>query len=334
MGLLNPIVVGEMRSRRNIRDTDVARIRKMLFEGGRIAESDADTLLALNRTCPVQDASWSGLVVEAIADYIIEQVEPLGYLTVTNADWLIGRISQAGRIETKVELEVIIHVLDKARWAPSSLSAFALAQVLHGVILGDGPIRQAAKIEPGCISEAEVALLARILVAFGGEECVALSRAEAEVLLDINDAVRDGGGHASWNDLFVRSIASAVMSASGYRVPSRPTALGQEHRLARGNERGPDSLPATAGGSRRGLLAGYKPQTPEQRSLMRLEQQRLEIITSERVTEGEAQWLADRLGGDGRRIGNVAELLRLLKVEGPSLHPALRLLVERAERAA
>ena len=38
----------------------------------------------------------------------------------------IERISRDGRVETKTELELLVNVLDKARWAPQSLVRFAL----------------------------------------------------------------------------------------------------------------------------------------------------------------------------------------------------------------
>ena len=57
----------------------------------------------------------------------------------------------------------------------------------------------------------------RILYAFGGEGGVAITRAEAEVLFDINDASQGANNDPEWTDLFVKAIANCIMAASGYR---------------------------------------------------------------------------------------------------------------------
>src|SRR5262249_23450298 len=143
------------------------------------------------------------------------QEPPRGYLTAANAAWLIGRVSKDGKIRTKTELELVLNVLDKTRWAPASLSKFALEQVKHAVVAGDGPLRQGKPLARGAISEAEVDLLRRVLYAFGGDGHVAVTRAEADVLFDIDEAVSASPPNPVWTDLFVKAVANVMMSASG-----------------------------------------------------------------------------------------------------------------------
>ena len=73
----------------------------------------------------------------------------------------------------------------------------------------------------GTIREPEVELVRRILYAFGGDGSVAVTRAEAEVLFDINDAIADPTANPAWADLFVKAITNVVMAASGRSVPTR-----------------------------------------------------------------------------------------------------------------
>jgi hypothetical protein len=54
------------------------------------------------------------------------------------------------------------------------------------------------------------------------------------------------------------------------------------------------------------------------------------MITSEPVTEPEAQWLADRIGRDGHLHENEKALLRFLKQESSHLHESLKPLLDRA----
>ena len=259
---------------------------------------------------------------------------PQGYLTAENAHWLIDRIAKDGRVETKTELELLVNVLDKARWAPQSLVRFALDQVKDAVINGTGPLRSGKKLEPGRVCEAEVDLLRRILYSFGGDGNIAVTRPEAEVLFDINDATAEADNHPAWTDLFVKAIANCVMAASGYACPPREVALARDAWLDR---RGDLSLDAMLGGMAsgiKGLFGGYREQTEEERAIARLTQQKIGIVTHEAVTPAEAAWLAERIGRDGKLTPNERALLTFLKAESPAIDPALQQLLERATAAA
>lgn len=335
MSLLNFAHLEEIKARRTIKDADIERFRRDLYASAFIGQRDIDGLLALNVACPIQVPAWPDLFIEVVGDYILNQVEPQGYLTVQNAEWLTGRLATEGRIVRKVELELLITVLEKARWAPAALSAFAMSQVKLAILLGDGPIRATCRAEVGTVQEIEVDLLRRILEAYGGDDEIALTRAEAEILLEIDEVTQRRANHSSWDDFFVKALAGAIMAASGYRSPPRGEALRRDHWLDRRNDselRFVTMSPATAGLAR--VLAGYRSQSLEQKALTRLEQQRREIITSERIIENEPLWLVDRLANDAGLTPNMQALLAFLKSERPAVHPVLRPLLDRADRAA
>lgn len=58
------------------------------------------------------------------------------------------------------------------------------------------------------------------------------------------------------------------------------------------------------------------------------------MIVNEQVTEGEAAWLVERIGRDGKVNENEAALLAYLKTESPQIHPVLKDLIERYAPAA
>ena len=134
MGVLGTLPIAEIKARGSIKDADVLKLRRSYYADGEITADEADAIFALNDACPVQDPGWADCFVETITDYIVDQAKPEGYLTTENADWLIARISKDGRIETKTEMELLVSVLDKARWAPQSLVRFALEQVKNAVL--------------------------------------------------------------------------------------------------------------------------------------------------------------------------------------------------------
>lgn len=326
--------VDEIIARGAVGDADVQRLRAAYYADGVIGPYEVDALFRINDACRVQSPAWSDLFVEALTDFLVNQAEPEGYVNADNAHWLIDRIGEDGVIQSRTELELLVNVLDKARWSPASLVSFALQQVERAVISGDGPLRAGQSLEPGRITGGEVEMLRRILFAFGGDGNIAVTRAEADVLFRINDACAEGPSNPAWDDLFVKAIANVIMGASGYKVPNRDEALRRERWL---EQRGELSVGGMLSGMMRGLGAvwsAYTEQSSEERAIARLERQRIEIVTNEEITEGEIDWLSERICRDGKLTPNEQALLDFLRRESPKVHPKLQALVDRFGRAA
>jgi hypothetical protein len=335
MGSLKSIPVDEIMKRGSIKDVDVLRFRAAFYDDGMISAEEADALFALDDACRVQDPSWVDFFIEAVTDYIVDQTEPEGYLTAENAEWLIAHIIRDGEVKRKTEVDLLVNVLEKARWSPVNLVRFALEQVKAAVIEGEGPLRPDQSPAKGQISESDVELVRRMLYAFGGDGNVAVTRAEAEVLFDINDATADAEPNPAWTDLFVKAVANVVMAASGQMVPTREEALRRERWLADRGELSPVAmLSAMVTSSLDAVRGAYHDQSPEERALARLEHQRIEIITNEVITAAEAEWLCERIGRDGRLTANEAALVAYLKKESPKIHPELQATVDRLSQAA
>jgi hypothetical protein len=103
-------------------------------------------------------------------------------------------------------------------------SAAALAQVCRGVITGEGPTVAGRVHFSRAIDVDDAALCACILI-LAGRGGDPVSRAEADVLFDINAVAgerRDGG---RFDDLLSKAVVHHVMSACGRNVPSREIAL-------------------------------------------------------------------------------------------------------------
>jgi hypothetical protein len=82
------------------------------------------------------------------------------------------------------------------------------------------------------------------------------------------------------------------------------------------------------------MFGGYHKQSDEEGAIARLAQQKIEIVTHEAITAVEADWLAARMGRDGRLTPNEQALLAFLKAESPSIDPSLQKLVDKAAAAA
>ena len=111
MGVLSTVSVLEIKARGSIKDADVSKLRRSYYDDGNITAEEADIIFALNDSCPVQDPAWADCFIETITDYIVDQAQPEGYLTAANAAWLIERVSKDGRVETKTEDNVFVHMI-------------------------------------------------------------------------------------------------------------------------------------------------------------------------------------------------------------------------------
>jgi len=323
MGVVRSAAVADIIRRGSIRDSDVVDLRQAYNEDATIGVEEAERLIAVNNAGPAHEATWDGFYIEAITDFIVNQSAPEGYVTAENANWLMSRIAKDGRIQRKTELDLLISVLERARWSPASLAGFALAQVKWAVIEGDGPLRAGRSLARGTIGDGEVALLRRILNAGGGAGTLPVSRAEAEILLDIDGATAEAPLNAAWIDLFVKAMTNAVMAGSGYSAPAREEALRVDARPESGGDDRPTPfLAATVASSFGSVRDAYQEQSPEERALARLERQRVEIITNEVAAKDEAEWFARRLGGDGPLSPAVAALIQCFKSEGLNVNPS------------
>ncbi|MEZ5815721.1 MAG: hypothetical protein R3D44_01390 [Hyphomicrobiaceae bacterium] len=346
MGILTSIAVDDIRRRGSIRDSDVAALRAAYETSSEITSDEADALFALHAATPIQDPSWTSLFIEVIGEFIVSQSEPEGYIVAENGRWLIDHITTFGRVETSTEMALLVHVLERARWSPPSLAAFALDQIRHAVDSGAGPLRNGRPIPRGTIAPAEVDFAARVLRAFGGDTATAVTRIEAEALLAIHRAIEPGGASPAWSELLVRTIGAGVLASLGHAVAPRseiieslgtPGTDGGLVSLLIGSNDPRAALPRhIAEGDRGGcrIWQSARVLSSEERALVRLERQRLEIVTNEVIEETDDLWLMDRLAES--RPGDEAEatLLAYVVREASQLTDELERFAQRRAIAA
>jgi hypothetical protein len=322
--------IADIASRKRITPLDVLEFRQLVFRDGVVACDEAQMLFQLNECCAEQCAEWQEFFVEAITDYIVHQEKPAGYVSAKNADWLIGAISHDGKVDTATELELLVRVLERAKFSTERLVAFALKQVKHAVVDGQGPLMQGGELVPGVIEQAEVDLVRRVLYAFGGDGNIAITRSEAEVLFEINDCVAGARNDASWNDLFVKAIANFVMCASGYQAPTREEALRQENFLDRADADIGGFMARMASTGGREMLAAYRLSVDIDADWeARNQWDGVCRRRAERIDNVEARWLAERIGKDGRLQENELALVRFIKQTSPEIHPEFKPLFEK-----
>jgi len=209
-----------------IDSADALAVRRAVYgDDGAISTAEAEALFAIEGARKVHCPEWSSLFVEALTDHVLNQQPLAGYLSEDNADFVQRQIERHKEPSTDGDVELVTNIIEKAREVPAAFSAFALRLVKDAVIYADGPDAKGRPLGAGRVSEADVALLSRILWGAGGEGLLAVSRDEAESLVAIADATAGAENTEAFDDLFARAIGNYLLGATGRAVPPRETAL-------------------------------------------------------------------------------------------------------------
>lgn len=325
-----------LNSKDRIDAEDVVKLRREVFDDMIVSIAEAEGVFALNNvildTCP----EWEEFFVEALTDYCVNQARPSGYVSATNAMWLIDRISEDGHVRSDTELELLVKVIERATQVPETLATYALKQIAHAVIEGNGALVRDEHLIPGVIGKPEAQFIRRVMYGVGADGQVKISQAEVEVLFDLNDRTAEAENHPEWNDVFVKAVAAYLMMAAGYQSVSRETALRREEWLDE-NEidvAGMLSRTLSSFGAlmqsdawAKGLEGGEN--ASEEAWRQRNREDELDMIGSEPVTQTEAQWLVDRIGRDGVLHENEKALLSYIKQEAQHIDPVLNPLLDK-----
>ena len=208
---------------------EILTLRGAGWADGQMDPEEAESLFLANEALRNPGPDWCDFFVEALSEFVVNTVEPHGYVDQLMGDELVSRIDRDGRIGTMTELELLVRVLEKALSVPDSLKAYALRQLEDIVLSGEGPTR-AGVLDPKGINEVECRLLRRVIFAAGGDRPAAASRAEAQ-----QQQAPDLAGAWYWEAYALGrysqgiSVAKALAQGLGLRIK---TALETTLRLA------------------------------------------------------------------------------------------------------
>ena len=194
---------------------EILELRRLGWADGKMDPEEAEGLFTANDACTDPTPEWCDFFVEALSNFIVNTVEPKGYVDDEMADELISRVGRDGRVGTMAELELLITVSERALNVPERLKAYVLKQVEDAVLHGDGPTRGGA-LDPGGINAAECALLRRLIFAPGSDRPAAVSKREAEMLFRIKDQTLYDVNAAEWEKLFVQGVANFLFAFGGH----------------------------------------------------------------------------------------------------------------------
>jgi len=290
---------------------EVLFLRRTVFADGVVEPAELDALFDLGDRALNGDPEWFQFFAEAAADFYLREEEPQGYLTAEEFASLRARVTRNGHANA-LEIALLVKLMETATQTPPEMAAFTGAQIREMIVnKPDGPV----------VSKQDAVMLKRYLFAAGGDGNVAVTRAEAELLFDINDATDNAKNNAAWTELFVQGVVNHLMAHLGYTAPSREEAF-------RRNAWAKDQSVNVGGFFKKMLAGGFK--TTDSVVKAHNDQRDAAIAEAEQVTKGEADWLAARIGKDGGFDVNERRLIERLRELEKDLPEGLRALLNRA----
>ncbi|WP_313601123.1 hypothetical protein [Rhizobium sp.] len=178
---------------------DLLILRKYAFTNGIRGYDDALLLLALNDMCPVHCDDWPAYFVEQLTAFIVDTAPPRGRLDAAKAAWLIRALALDGHVENPLQLETLLHAIERADSCPDILSAFALDQLRYRLLRPTassyGATRHAG------ITADDMAYIWRLLRCRIDGGHLFISSLEASSLAMIEDVVRHRDNHPGWQEV-------------------------------------------------------------------------------------------------------------------------------------
>ena len=191
-------------SKNNIDAALALDCRKAIYGTGLAVRRDqAQALVALNARALTRSRDWIDLYQETLTDYLVNQASPAGYVADEPAAWLMQALAATGPALDESDIDMLLHVLDKADQVPPALSAYVLDQVAQHCVAG---FKSKARI-----SDADVERIRRALYATGSADNIAVTRVEAERLFALNAEFHGAAVNPAFDALFAQAIGNAVL---------------------------------------------------------------------------------------------------------------------------
>ncbi|MDY7096510.1 MAG: hypothetical protein SXU28_00070 [Pseudomonadota bacterium] len=187
---------------------EVLALRRQGWGDGVIHQDEAEALFALNDALDERSDEWCDFFVEAIGEFVLNGTPPRLQCNAEEAQWLISKVDHDGVLESMVELETIVRILERAENVPTTLKHYVLQQIEREVETGTGPTRCGGDLSATHISSAECRILRRVIFASGGHGPAAVSRFDAEMLFRLKDATLSEENAPEWDDLFLDGVAN------------------------------------------------------------------------------------------------------------------------------
>ena len=298
----------EIAAKRFVSAQDVLEMRRAVYPDGGVCQGEIERLFALAAKVEAGDPAWKSFFDEACADRFLNEEQPRGHVTDAEYEVLKGLVERSGG-PSRFEIEAFVTLVTKAKTTPPEMTAW----------LGEQLVSLVAKKPTPQVSAEDAALFKRFVYGLGSAGNVAVTRSEAEFLLSVEAVARDGANAPEWGALYAKALSAHLMQHVDAVMNTRAEDI-RQHEFVE------DAAANPVGFMNRmlqGGLSGFRGGQSEADAVEERDAARAEAAAAaEVVTEDEGDWLAARLGADGRlSISEMALLQRLKDLGAPLPEP-------------
>jgi hypothetical protein len=208
----------------------VLALRHAIYSKNGVTRADFAQLLSAGRTAGSGACTeYAELLAEAAADLLVRQVDPPGYVSVADSDWLLGQLVGGGGLSCKAEFTMLVEVLRYAVSAPPALAAFAVREVEKAILTGRRTAIGEADHAPGIVTAADVEILRSLVFAASEGSSLHVTRESAEALFDIAHGALSAQNDPSFDEFFAKAVGNYLMGVAFHWTPSADEARAHEH---------------------------------------------------------------------------------------------------------
>src|SRR6056297_1918590 len=197
---------------------EILLLRGKGWADGIISLEEAEAIFTLNNSIEDRNENWSDFFVEAIREYVLNGTDPRRYCNDSEAQWLIRQVDHDGVVDSLVELEAMVRIIEDAENVPLLLKDYVLTQIEREVLSGIGPTRCGGELSDTHITEAEARIMRRVIFSSGGHGPANVSGKEAEMLFRLKDKTIAQANTPEWDDLFLDGVSNYL---KGFRSETR-----------------------------------------------------------------------------------------------------------------
>ncbi|GAB5351965.1 hypothetical protein [Qipengyuania sp. 483] len=276
---------------------ELLELRRSAWPDGVISKDEAEAIFALNRQLTERGPGWTDFFVEAIGEFVVNQIAPKGYVDDANAAWLMAQIDTDGHLGSMAELETLVRIFEIAKNVPQELKDYAIRQMEKAVVEGTGPTRRGGALEAGNVNATEARLLRRAIFAPASDRPAGVSQAEAEMLFRIKEITLTADNAPEWKQIFVQGVANYI---EGFATETAQIDREKAIEL----ERFMNDTSSSVGGFLMRMLgtlpdkAGF--QRASQGGLGVFADREAEAARGKVITEAEQVWLDRKIDQDGK----------------------------------
>jgi hypothetical protein len=204
---------------------EARQVAQEMCARGPKSDAEAEALIDFNARMKGEDADWDSRFVRVLADYVLARDAAGGALTQTNLEWLQDRIALAGGLRNRNLASLFMRLLRKASETPAGFGLIVLSHICDQMVrAGHADARLVCKIAEtlSCLSE---------------EHAPWISRAEAAILYQAQDALQGCANDPAWNFLFARAIGNHLVARAHPNPYSERHALSRKHWLDQNDSR-------------------------------------------------------------------------------------------------